>query len=173
MFVSTCHRPSDQVFGCSLEMLCERERSTVPRFVRLCTEAVERRGTVAANTPPANLIPNSKWTHEKSPSALFWAQLWAHGPHSSLAELTKHKVTDCPTESRHEMFRFAEEILTAWQPEKGLNERKLSCLEAVKKQCSDKYLRHGRKCVCFRALKTSLWWINKDLLGAILSDQDF
>ncbi|KAM8755996.1 rho GTPase-activating protein 9 isoform 4-T5 [Acanthopagrus schlegelii] len=34
----------DQVFGCSLEMLCERERSTVPRFVRLCTEAVEKRG---------------------------------------------------------------------------------------------------------------------------------
>uniref|UniRef100_A0A8C7ZVK7 Rho GTPase activating protein 9 n=1 Tax=Oryzias sinensis TaxID=183150 RepID=A0A8C7ZVK7_9TELE len=34
----------DQVFGCSLEMLCERERCTVPRFVRLCTEAVERRG---------------------------------------------------------------------------------------------------------------------------------
>lgn len=34
----------DQVFGCRLEMLCERERSTVPRFVRLCTDAVERRG---------------------------------------------------------------------------------------------------------------------------------
>ncbi|KAM4741089.1 rho GTPase-activating protein 9 isoform 3-T3 [Anableps anableps] len=34
----------DQVFGCRLEMLCERERSTVPRFVRLCTEAVEKRG---------------------------------------------------------------------------------------------------------------------------------
>lgn len=34
----------DQVFGCCLEMLCEREKSTVPRFVRLCTEAVERRG---------------------------------------------------------------------------------------------------------------------------------
>ncbi|XP_040889384.1 rho GTPase-activating protein 15 isoform X4 [Toxotes jaculatrix] len=34
----------DQVFGCHLEMLCEREKSTVPRFVRLCTEAVERRG---------------------------------------------------------------------------------------------------------------------------------
>ncbi|XP_070697419.1 rho GTPase-activating protein 15 isoform X2 [Pempheris klunzingeri] len=34
----------DQVFGCRLEMLCERERSTVPRFVRLCTAAVERRG---------------------------------------------------------------------------------------------------------------------------------
>uniref|UniRef100_A0A8K9XDS4 Rho GTPase activating protein 9 n=1 Tax=Oncorhynchus mykiss TaxID=8022 RepID=A0A8K9XDS4_ONCMY len=34
----------DQVFGCCLEMLCEREKNTVPRFVRLCTEAVERRG---------------------------------------------------------------------------------------------------------------------------------
>ncbi|KAM6976714.1 rho GTPase-activating protein 15-like isoform 2-T2 [Aplochiton taeniatus] len=34
----------DQVFGCRLEMLCEREKDTVPRFVRLCTEAVERRG---------------------------------------------------------------------------------------------------------------------------------
>ncbi|KAK6321818.1 hypothetical protein J4Q44_G00087940 [Coregonus suidteri] len=34
----------DQVFGCCLEMLCEREKNTVPRFVRLCTEEVERRG---------------------------------------------------------------------------------------------------------------------------------
>ncbi|KAM3621811.1 uncharacterized protein V6R79_016404 [Siganus canaliculatus] len=34
----------DQVFGCRLEMLCDREKSTVPRFVRLCTEAVEKRG---------------------------------------------------------------------------------------------------------------------------------
>ncbi|XP_055774070.1 rho GTPase-activating protein 15 isoform X2 [Salvelinus fontinalis] len=34
----------DQVFGCHLEMLCEREKNNVPRFVRLCTEAVERRG---------------------------------------------------------------------------------------------------------------------------------
>ncbi|XP_068598368.1 rho GTPase-activating protein 15 [Brachionichthys hirsutus] len=34
----------DQVFGCRLEMLCEREKNTVPRFVRLCTEAVEKRG---------------------------------------------------------------------------------------------------------------------------------
>uniref|UniRef100_A0A4W5L8H8 Rho GTPase activating protein 9 n=1 Tax=Hucho hucho TaxID=62062 RepID=A0A4W5L8H8_9TELE len=34
----------DQVFGCRLEMLCEREKNNVPRFVRLCTEAVERRG---------------------------------------------------------------------------------------------------------------------------------
>ncbi|KAM7006507.1 rho GTPase-activating protein 15 isoform 2-T2 [Tautogolabrus adspersus] len=34
----------DQVFGCCLEMLCEREKNTVPRFVRLCTAAVEKRG---------------------------------------------------------------------------------------------------------------------------------
>ncbi|XP_054472421.1 rho GTPase-activating protein 15 isoform X2 [Anoplopoma fimbria] len=34
----------DQVFGCRLEMLCEREKNTVPRFVRLCTDAVEKRG---------------------------------------------------------------------------------------------------------------------------------
>ncbi|KAI4871655.1 hypothetical protein NFI96_019897 [Prochilodus magdalenae] len=34
----------DQVFGCSLEVLCERERSTVPRFVRKCTEIVEKKG---------------------------------------------------------------------------------------------------------------------------------
>uniref|UniRef100_A0A8B9BLB5 Rho GTPase activating protein 9 n=1 Tax=Anser brachyrhynchus TaxID=132585 RepID=A0A8B9BLB5_9AVES len=34
----------DQVFGCRLEALCQRENATVPRFVRLCVEAVEERG---------------------------------------------------------------------------------------------------------------------------------
>ncbi|XP_067168148.1 rho GTPase-activating protein 27 isoform X2 [Apteryx mantelli] len=34
----------DQVFGCSLQALCERERSTVPRFVQQCIQTVERRG---------------------------------------------------------------------------------------------------------------------------------
>ncbi|KAL7891664.1 hypothetical protein AOLI_G00011400 [Acnodon oligacanthus] len=34
----------DQVFGCSLEVLCEREKNTVPRFVRKCTETVEKKG---------------------------------------------------------------------------------------------------------------------------------
>ncbi|KAJ8400776.1 hypothetical protein AAFF_G00391300 [Aldrovandia affinis] len=34
----------DQVFGCRLEALCEREKSTVPKFVRMCTHAVEKRG---------------------------------------------------------------------------------------------------------------------------------
>ncbi|XP_009470684.1 PREDICTED: rho GTPase-activating protein 9 [Nipponia nippon] len=34
----------DQVFGCRLDALCQRENATVPRFVRLCVEAVEERG---------------------------------------------------------------------------------------------------------------------------------
>ncbi|XP_032058461.1 rho GTPase-activating protein 27 [Aythya fuligula] len=34
----------DQVFGCSLQVLCERERGTVPRFVQQCIQTVERRG---------------------------------------------------------------------------------------------------------------------------------
>ncbi|XP_064895867.1 rho GTPase-activating protein 27 isoform X3 [Columba livia] len=34
----------DQIFGCSLQVLCERERGTVPRFVLLCIQSVERRG---------------------------------------------------------------------------------------------------------------------------------
>ncbi|KAM9252226.1 LOW QUALITY PROTEIN: rho GTPase-activating protein 9 [Cariama cristata] len=34
----------DQVFGCRLDALCQRESTTVPRFVRLCVEAVEKRG---------------------------------------------------------------------------------------------------------------------------------
>lgn len=34
----------DQVFGCRLDALCQRENTTVPEFVRLCTEAVDKRG---------------------------------------------------------------------------------------------------------------------------------
>ncbi|XP_060618970.2 rho GTPase-activating protein 9 isoform X1 [Anolis sagrei] len=34
----------DQVFGCRLEALCQREGGTVPHFVQLCVEAVEERG---------------------------------------------------------------------------------------------------------------------------------
>ncbi|KAL4672972.1 hypothetical protein H8957_009361 [Semnopithecus entellus] len=34
----------DQVFGCALAALCERERSRVPRFVQQCIRAVEARG---------------------------------------------------------------------------------------------------------------------------------
>ncbi|KAM5179475.1 rho GTPase-activating protein 9 [Mantella aurantiaca] len=34
----------DQVFGCRLDALCHRENSTVPKFVRLCIDAVNERG---------------------------------------------------------------------------------------------------------------------------------
>ncbi|XP_018409552.1 PREDICTED: rho GTPase-activating protein 15 [Nanorana parkeri] len=34
----------DQAFGCHLAILCQRENSTVPQFVRTCIEAVEKRG---------------------------------------------------------------------------------------------------------------------------------
>ncbi|XP_061443262.1 rho GTPase-activating protein 12 isoform X8 [Rhineura floridana] len=34
----------DQVFGCNLNSLCQRENSTVPKFVKLCIEHVEEYG---------------------------------------------------------------------------------------------------------------------------------
>ncbi|CAM9270734.1 unnamed protein product [Lampetra fluviatilis] len=34
----------DQVFGCPLQSLCAREDSTVPAFVRLCVQEVDKRG---------------------------------------------------------------------------------------------------------------------------------
>uniref|UniRef100_A0A9L0RZY4 Rho GTPase-activating protein 15 n=1 Tax=Equus caballus TaxID=9796 RepID=A0A9L0RZY4_HORSE len=44
-----CHgvipgRERDQIFGSHLHTVCERENSTVPRFVKQCIEAVEKRG---------------------------------------------------------------------------------------------------------------------------------
>ncbi|XP_053068613.1 rho GTPase-activating protein 27 isoform X2 [Acinonyx jubatus] len=43
----------DQVFGCALAALCERERSSVPRFVQQCIRTVEARGTRGARRPPS------------------------------------------------------------------------------------------------------------------------
>ncbi|XP_036401367.1 rho GTPase-activating protein 15 [Megalops cyprinoides] len=37
----------DRVFGCHLLTLCEREGTTVPNFVKMCVEAVEKRGLEA------------------------------------------------------------------------------------------------------------------------------
>ncbi|XP_042330546.1 LOW QUALITY PROTEIN: rho GTPase-activating protein 12 [Sceloporus undulatus] len=34
----------DQVFGCNLSSLCQRENTTVPKFVKLCIEHVEQHG---------------------------------------------------------------------------------------------------------------------------------
>ncbi|XP_043362492.1 rho GTPase-activating protein 9 isoform X3 [Dermochelys coriacea] len=39
----------DQVFGCRLDALCQRENDMVPRFVRLCVEAVEKRAGLDAD----------------------------------------------------------------------------------------------------------------------------
>ncbi|TVK90443.1 Rho GTPase-activating protein 9 [Bagarius yarrelli] len=51
----------DQVFGCSLELLCEREKSTVPRFVRKCTETVEKKERAVSTDGrylfPEDLVP--------------------------------------------------------------------------------------------------------------------
>ena len=38
----------ETVFGCPLEKLCQKEGTTVPLFVKLCVEEVERRGTYRA-----------------------------------------------------------------------------------------------------------------------------
>ncbi|XP_030643035.1 rho GTPase-activating protein 15 [Chanos chanos] len=37
----------DRVFGCHIQTLCEREGTTVPKFVRQCVEEVEKRGLEA------------------------------------------------------------------------------------------------------------------------------
>ncbi|XP_072253711.1 rho GTPase-activating protein 15 [Leuresthes tenuis] len=37
----------DRVFGCHLLTLCEREGTTVPKFVQICVDAVEKRGLEA------------------------------------------------------------------------------------------------------------------------------
>lgn len=36
---------TDQVFGCSLTSLCQRENTSVPNFVKMCIEHVESTGT--------------------------------------------------------------------------------------------------------------------------------
>lgn len=34
----------DQVFGCALSSLCQRENTTVPNFVKMCIDNVENNG---------------------------------------------------------------------------------------------------------------------------------
>lgn len=51
----------DQVFGCPLPVLCERERGTVPRFVLQCIQTVERRGTTSGTGTP--------WGHQHGDSS--------------------------------------------------------------------------------------------------------
>lgn len=98
VFVSVCRHPSDQVFGCSLEMLCERERSTVPRFVRLCTEAVEKRGTVKHTAAPLLMWFPAYCRHVREAAQLCdinhptktYRETFVIGPQSELKKKTKN-----------------------------------------------------------------------------------
>lgn len=119
-FVSICYRPSDQVFGCRLEMLCERERNTVPRFVRLCTEAVEKRGTAAEKH--ASLL---KWSQlnvdERNPSSnlplsVSWQGVWAHDSYRFLTEtlvVSTENLCNGPAKSRNYSLEFRGTHMTA------------------------------------------------------------
>lgn len=40
---------TDQVFGCSLTSLCQRENTSTPNFVKTCIEHVENTGTTASS----------------------------------------------------------------------------------------------------------------------------
>lgn len=61
----------DQVFGCRLEALCQRENATVPRFVRLCVEAVEERGRYPrGHGPPAHRRATYRVSPRPCPQAL-------------------------------------------------------------------------------------------------------
>lgn len=63
---------ADQVFGCQLESLCQREGDTVPSFVRLCVEAVDKKGVFSPKTPKN--IPPFEGLGPLAPS------LPSHGP---------------------------------------------------------------------------------------------
>ena len=78
-FPSRLFASPDQVFGCQLESLCQREGDTVPSFVRLCIAAVDKRGhfpETAQSTPsnrPRPGIPHLP--HLSLPPALFLSSL--------------------------------------------------------------------------------------------------
>jgi len=36
------------VFGCPLEKLCANENTTIPKFVKLCVEEIDKRGNARA-----------------------------------------------------------------------------------------------------------------------------
>lgn len=40
----------DRVFGCHLQTLCQREGTTVPKFVQVCLDAVEKRGMLCCQS---------------------------------------------------------------------------------------------------------------------------
>lgn len=54
---------ADQVFGCQLESLCQREGDTVPSFVRLCVEAVDKKGCVSQTPKISPFKPRTQSPH--------------------------------------------------------------------------------------------------------------
>lgn len=46
---------TDQVFGSSLTSLCQRENSSVPNFVKMCIDHVEKTGMMSLSTPRAQV----------------------------------------------------------------------------------------------------------------------
>lgn len=133
VFVSVCHGSSDQVFGCRLEMLCEREKSTVPRFVRLCTDAVERRGNSRCRQPPLphDVIPQLRADNMRDqPPSCFKHQSfdawWLEPSNRNL--LQKKMFLDSPERMQAQRQALGEGLATAASQreiEMGENE---SCL---------------------------------------------
>lgn len=54
-FPTSLPSSADQVFGCQLESLCQREGDTVPSFVRLCVEAVDKKGYFSKDPRPPQI----------------------------------------------------------------------------------------------------------------------
>lgn len=50
---------TDQVFGCSLTSLCQRENTSVPNFVKMCIDHVENTGTSARAIVSSALVSRS------------------------------------------------------------------------------------------------------------------
>lgn len=70
---------SDQVFGCNLASLCQRENGTVPKFVKLCIEHVEEHGKRMLPSVVFHIKQNSSFVSDQNP--LGWT--------SKMAQLVK------------------------------------------------------------------------------------
>lgn len=79
---------SDRVFGCHLLTLCEREGNTVPRFVQICLDAVDKRGTFTNSWWKLKHFLQGKQRHKETTTHIVlsllrphWAQLLFFAPH--------------------------------------------------------------------------------------------
>ncbi len=79
---------SDRVFGCHLLTLCEREGNTVPRFVQICLDAVDKRGMFTSSWWKLKHFLQGKQRHRKHTTHIVfsllrprWPQLLFFAPH--------------------------------------------------------------------------------------------